>query len=93
MVLEDLVHSQDSDKLPQNPSIPQSKRYLGRFGMEGNTVKKYIGMRSEVIKTFHTELERAQVLREIFGIIIAKQDLRYIRGRVPALPLGDSSMD
>ncbi|KAF5371107.1 hypothetical protein D9758_004100 [Tetrapyrgos nigripes] len=98
MVLEDLDAAAQSSDLPlhtQNLVFSQSQRkpYLGRFAMEGNTVKKYVGAHSEVVKTFHTEVERAQVLFDVFGIRIAHRELPHILGRVPALPLGDISQD
>lgn len=60
-------------------------RYMGRLGMEKNTLRRHVGPKSETLLTFRTESERAAALKEFFGIAIPKEDLKYIRGRPPAL--------
>ncbi|KIK57648.1 hypothetical protein GYMLUDRAFT_228617 [Collybiopsis luxurians FD-317 M1] len=62
-------------------------RYLGRLGLHKNELKRHVGTRSETVKTFHTELERIDILREYFGIDIPAVDIEHIRGRTPALQL------
>ncbi|KAF5389795.1 hypothetical protein D9757_003668 [Collybiopsis confluens] len=60
-------------------------RYLGRFGLYKNELKKHVGTRSETVETFRTELERIGVLRRYFGIDIPESDITHISGRASAL--------
>ncbi|KAF5387859.1 hypothetical protein D9615_000166 [Tricholomella constricta] len=62
-------------------------RYMGRIGMEGRITRRHIGSGSEVLRTVSTETERAEVLREIFGMNVAGEDLEHIRGRKAALAM------
>lgn len=62
-----------------------STRYMGRLGMEKNTLRRHVGSTSETVKTMRSELERAAVLEEFFGIEILEDDLKHIQGRPPAL--------
>ncbi|KAK7692954.1 hypothetical protein QCA50_004595 [Cerrena zonata] len=59
-------------------------RYMGRLGLEKTTLRRHIGSKSETVRTMETEVERAAVLKECFGIEIPEGDLRYIEGRPPA---------
>ncbi|KAJ7214429.1 hypothetical protein GGX14DRAFT_563244 [Mycena pura] len=56
-------------------------RYLGRLTMAGSTVRRYVGMHTTVLREMKTEEERAEALREFFGISIPQEDLEFIRGR------------
>ncbi|THU81411.1 cysteine proteinase [Dendrothele bispora CBS 962.96] len=65
-------------------NVPPSRRFMGRLGMEGNIVRRHIGSRSDVIRVMNTEAERADALRDIFGIDITQDDLAFMKGRAPA---------
>jgi len=56
-------------------------RYMGRIGMEGRVIRRHTGTKSEIIRTVATEIERADALRELFGIDLNAEDLEHIRGR------------
>ncbi|KAF9073036.1 hypothetical protein BDP27DRAFT_1319312 [Rhodocollybia butyracea] len=64
-----------------------NSRFMGRLALFNTEVKRHVGTRSETVKSFHTELERIDALREFFGIDIPRVDLENIRGRKPALEL------
>jgi len=55
--------------------------YMGRLAMAGNTVRRQVGTRSTVLKVMKSEVERAEALKDIFGINIPTEDLKHIRGR------------
>ncbi|KAJ7888308.1 arylamine N-acetyltransferase 1 [Mycena olivaceomarginata] len=56
-------------------------RYLGRLAMAGDAVRRHVGTRTEVLRVMKTESERADALKEFFGINIPHEDLKYIWGR------------
>ncbi|KAG6903367.1 hypothetical protein C0995_013120 [Termitomyces sp. Mi166 len=60
-------------------------RHVGRFGMEGAVIRRHIGSHTDIVRTLTTEAERAEALREFFGIHISIEALEYIRGRESAL--------
>ncbi|KAF8076134.1 arylamine N-acetyltransferase 1 [Lyophyllum atratum] len=64
---------------------PILTRHMGRLGMEGRVTRRHIGPQSEIIRTVTTEAERADVLRELFGINLSTEDLEHINGREAAL--------
>ena len=59
-------------------------RYMGRLGMEKHLLRRHVGPTSETLRTMQTEEERADALKEFFGLEIPKSDLKYIQGRPPA---------
>ncbi|KAJ3558181.1 hypothetical protein NP233_g11555 [Leucocoprinus birnbaumii] len=68
-----------------NLSLEKSERPLYRIILDGKQVKKSFGAKSEVMRTFESELDRIRALREIFGIKIRDEDEEYIKGREAAL--------
>lgn len=62
-----------------------STRYMGRLGMEKNTLFRHVGSKSVTVRMMYTEVERVAVLKEFFSIEIPDDDLKYIEGRPPAL--------
>jgi len=56
-------------------------RYLGRLAMAGDAVRRHVETRTTVLRVMKTEVERAEALKEFFGISIPHEDLKYIRGR------------
>ncbi|KAF5364589.1 hypothetical protein D9758_005580 [Tetrapyrgos nigripes] len=75
----------NASKKITNASVPLTHRYMGRLGMEGNTVRRHVGPRSEIIRTMKTEMDRIEALRDIFGVDIPPQDICFMKDRVPAL--------
>jgi arylamine N-acetyltransferase len=67
-------------------------RQLGRICMTGAVVERHTGSLSELVTTLFTEQERANTLREIFGLDIPTDDLLHIQGRAAALGRGDALM-
>jgi len=65
----------------------RERQGLGRCSMVGNKVAKRIGDTNEEICSFATELERVQVLKRYCGITIDEDEVKYIQGQPPALPL------
>lgn len=65
--------------------VPGSTEILGRRVMMGNCVHERIGSSNRTVVTLHTEAERIDALKQYFGVIIQKENVIYIRGRVPAL--------
>ncbi|KAK1216613.1 hypothetical protein PQX77_020733 [Marasmius sp. AFHP31] len=61
-----------------------SIKYLGRLAIEGKTIKRHIGWRTEVVKTMQTELDRLEGLKEWFNIDIHPDAVKHMKGRVPA---------
>ncbi|KAJ8082156.1 hypothetical protein PM082_008003 [Marasmius tenuissimus] len=61
-----------------------STKYLGRLAIEGKTIKRHVGLRTEVVKTMQTELDRLEGLREWFNIDIHPDAVKHMKGRVPA---------
>ncbi|PFH49728.1 hypothetical protein AMATHDRAFT_4662 [Amanita thiersii Skay4041] len=60
------------------------QRDLGRVVLWGSQLKYIIGPHSEA-KELKTELERVEVLRDIFGIMVKDEDIQFIQGRQAAL--------
>lgn len=60
--------------------------------MTGAVVERHTGSLSELVTTLFTEQERANALREIFGLDIPTDDLLHIQGRAAALGRGDALM-
>ncbi|KAJ7716619.1 arylamine N-acetyltransferase 1 [Mycena metata] len=56
-------------------------RYFCRLVMAGNEVRRHVGTRVEVMRVMKTEEERAEALKEFFGISIPYENLQHIRGR------------
>ncbi|KAF7350164.1 Arylamine n-acetyltransferase 1 [Mycena venus] len=56
-------------------------RYMGRLAMTGDKLRRHVGARTTILRVMKTEEERAEALREFFGINIPQQNLKYIRGR------------
>ncbi|KAJ6575975.1 arylamine N-acetyltransferase 2 [Mycena vulgaris] len=69
------------DQTVDPSTLKPQTRYLGRLAMAGDTVRRHIGTRTTVLRVMKTEVERADALREFFGIIIQREDLKHIRGR------------
>ncbi|KAJ7362555.1 hypothetical protein DFH08DRAFT_841149 [Mycena albidolilacea] len=63
-------------------------RYLGKLTMAGNTVRRHVGTREQVLKVMETELERAEALGKYFAIVIHPEDLEHVRGRGAELKAG-----
>ncbi|KAL0566639.1 hypothetical protein V5O48_015369 [Marasmius crinis-equi] len=59
-------------------------KYLGRLAMEGKTIKRHIGTRTEVVENMETELDRLEGLKKWFNIKIHPDALKHMKGRVPA---------
>ncbi|KAJ7214414.1 arylamine N-acetyltransferase 1 [Mycena pura] len=76
---DDEVRSVDPSVDPA--ALTPLTRYLGRLTMAGSTVRRYVGMQTTVLREMKTEEERAEALREFFGISIPQEDLESIRGR------------
>ncbi|KAF5364590.1 hypothetical protein D9758_005581 [Tetrapyrgos nigripes] len=87
--METLAGSENSEEIGSKTltdvSISLTYRYMGRLTMDGKTVKRHIGPRSEVIKTMEKETDRIEVLRDIFGVDIPPEEIRFMKGRVPSL--------
>lgn len=77
----------ENDNFPQgyNYLLAPWQRHMGRLAMDRSGVRRHVGSRSEVIRTFITERERVLALRELFGIHIPEDDVRHILGRASAL--------
>ncbi|KAF5364592.1 hypothetical protein D9758_005583 [Tetrapyrgos nigripes] len=75
----------NASKKITNASVPLTHRYMGRLGMEGNTVRRHVGPRSEIIRIMKMEMDRIEALRDIFGVDIPPQDICFMKDRVPAL--------
>ncbi|KAG7095709.1 hypothetical protein E1B28_006423 [Marasmius oreades] len=58
--------------------------YLGRLALEGRTIKRHVGIKTEVLKTMESELDRLEGLKEWFNIDIDPTAVKHIKGRVPA---------
>ncbi|KAJ7488132.1 hypothetical protein FB451DRAFT_1081742 [Mycena latifolia] len=56
-------------------------RYLGRVAMAGDAVRRHVGTQTTVLRVMKSEVERAEALKEFFGITIPHEDLKYIHGR------------
>ncbi|KAJ7716627.1 hypothetical protein B0H16DRAFT_454333 [Mycena metata] len=56
-------------------------RHMVRMSLAGNKVRRHVGRESTVVRAVGTEGERAEALREFFGIGIKKKDLKHIEGR------------
>jgi hypothetical protein len=69
------------DNVVDPTKLTPPNRYLGRLAMAGDAVRRHVGTRTTVLRVMKTEVERAEALKEFFGISIAHEDLKYIRGR------------
>ncbi|KAJ7751535.1 hypothetical protein DFH07DRAFT_1032430 [Mycena maculata] len=56
-------------------------RYMGWLAMAGNAVRSHIGTQMAVLREMKTEVERADALKEFFGIDIPHEDLKHTRSR------------
>ncbi|KAJ7214438.1 hypothetical protein GGX14DRAFT_563253 [Mycena pura] len=74
-------HARSVDPSVDPAALTPLTRYLGRLTMAGSTVRRYVGMQTTVLREMKTEEERAEALREFFGISIPQKDLEFIRGR------------
>ncbi|PFH49730.1 hypothetical protein AMATHDRAFT_194465 [Amanita thiersii Skay4041] len=80
----------DEGKIIYEPSQEErakgdiTKRDLGRIVLLGAHLTFIIGPQSEV-KILKNEMERVSVLRELFGIQISNEAVRFMQGRVAAL--------
>ncbi|KAJ6517458.1 arylamine N-acetyltransferase 2, partial [Mycena vitilis] len=70
------------DKAIGNPAaMTPLDRYLGRVAMVGNAVRRHVGTGTTVLRVMKSEEDRAEALKECFGIVIPEEDLKHIRGR------------
>ncbi|KAJ7245643.1 hypothetical protein B0H12DRAFT_1127455 [Mycena haematopus] len=69
------------DEAVDTATLTPLNRYLGRLVMPGDAVRSHIGTRTTVLRTIKTEVERAEALKESFGIDIPHENLKHIRGR------------
>ncbi|KAJ7718202.1 hypothetical protein DFH07DRAFT_761657 [Mycena maculata] len=69
------------DDTVDSATLTPLTRYMGRLAMAGNAVRRHIGTQTAVLREMKTEVERADALKEFFGINIPHEDLKYIRGR------------
>ncbi|KAF9260736.1 arylamine N-acetyltransferase 1 [Marasmius fiardii PR-910] len=81
------LDDQQMEEIERQPSLLTAedvwkRPYLGRLALEGRTIKRHIGKRTEVLKTMETELDRLEGLKEWFGIEI--DSVKHMKGRVPA---------
>ncbi|KAJ7917177.1 hypothetical protein B0H13DRAFT_1995572 [Mycena leptocephala] len=74
---DDEVREVDNAVDPTKLTPPN--RYLGRLAMAGDAVRRHVGTRTTVLRVMKTEVERAEALKEFFGISIAHEDLKHIR--------------
>ena len=82
----------ENDNFPQgyfpqgyNSQLAPWQRHLGRLAMDRSAVRRHVGSRSEVLRTFTTERERILTLQELFDVHILDEDVRHILGRAAAL--------
>ncbi|KIJ43689.1 hypothetical protein M422DRAFT_252932 [Sphaerobolus stellatus SS14] len=68
-----------------NSPLAPWQRHLGRLAMDRSAVRRHVGSRSEVLRTFTTERERILALRELFGVHTPDDDVKHILGRAAAL--------
>ncbi|KAJ2916668.1 hypothetical protein MD484_g3769, partial [Candolleomyces efflorescens] len=60
--------------------------HLYRMVVAGNRVTKQVpGLEPEVLRTFDSEQDRMDALREIFGLKLEEGAIENIKGRIPAL--------
>ncbi|KAJ6625806.1 hypothetical protein B0H10DRAFT_2000752 [Mycena sp. CBHHK59/15] len=72
----------DGEKSAVDPvALTPLTRYLGRLAMAGDAVRRHVGTETTVLRVLKSEVERAEALKEFFGISIPHEDLKYIRGR------------
>ncbi|KAL0961268.1 hypothetical protein HGRIS_006231 [Hohenbuehelia grisea] len=79
------LDSQDNETDHPSEGLDQGTKYLGRLVIDGDTLKRHIGNRVEVVQTVTSERERARLLSDAFGIRIEEEALAYIAGRAAAL--------
>lgn len=77
------IHLWFEEDVEQN--VDPAERRLVRVGLMGRLLKRFIGSKAEFIKLVHTEEERAEVLRQYFGIDLSKEEVEHIRGRRAAI--------
>jgi hypothetical protein len=63
----------------------EKEKFMYRYVMVGNEVRRHIGVRAVTIRKLTTELERIRALREVFGIKIPDKAQAHILGRDAAL--------
>ncbi|KAJ2932443.1 hypothetical protein H1R20_g4671, partial [Candolleomyces eurysporus] len=64
----------------------QNPEYLYRIVVAGNRVTKQVsGKETEILRTFASEQDRVDALKEIFGITLEEGAIENIKGRPPAL--------
>ncbi|KAJ6579208.1 hypothetical protein DFH09DRAFT_1077498 [Mycena vulgaris] len=51
--------------------------YMGRLAMAGYALRRHIGTQTTGLKIVNSEVERAEALKEFFGINIRQEDLKY----------------
>ncbi|TEB30744.1 cysteine proteinase [Coprinellus micaceus] len=82
------VFSEEASASQESGGCLSSPR-LYRKVLFGNEVKKYSGDgQVEVLRTFNTERERLEALREVFGVRYGDNAAQYITGRAPAFAQG-----
>lgn len=64
---------------------PIQARHVGRFGMEGDLIRRHIGNHTDIVKTVTTEAERVEALQEFFSLHISTEAVECIRGRATVL--------
>ncbi|KAF8189485.1 arylamine N-acetyltransferase 1 [Mycena galopus ATCC 62051] len=69
------------DEAVDPATLTSLTRYMGRLAMAGDALRRHIGTRTAVLRVMKTEVERAEALKEFFGIDITHDDLKHIRGR------------
>lgn len=77
------IHHWLEEDVKQNVEL--SERRLVRIGLMGRVLKRFIGSDAELIKLIYTEEERAEALRDYFGIELSREEVEYIRGRRAAI--------
>jgi hypothetical protein len=77
------IHHWLNEDVEQN--IHPSERRMVRVGLMGRVLKIFAGSSAEFIKLVYTEEERADILREYFGIDLSKEEVECIRGRRAAI--------
>ena len=83
-----LDHEQREDhKQVSNEEQPEDVVAVGKEMLSGAELKRNMGGRTQLVKTCTTEQERVDVLRDIFGLVLAEEERMGITGSVAALPL------
>jgi hypothetical protein len=65
----------------------QGDEVVGKEMLFGAELKRNMGGKTQLVRTYGTEEERVEVFRDLFGLLVGEEDRKGIRRSVAALDI------